>query len=175
MLDLWKSWSTPVEPFPWRTVKIVNSYSEMANKNPLDDSRHAKTSEVTVSKFYRLPESQSGPQKFKKSLEVPICWLLIWSREPPRDWRFQVSTAVRKIYMSPWSLFVWSCLIFAHSLGYHWEGNGFCPLRSPIEYLSNMGAVRVIASGAVWTASSGPKIFSRRSGSDFPNEAMRNQ
>ena len=134
MLDLWKSWSTPVEPFPWRTVKIVNSYSEMANKNPLDDSRHAKTSEVTVSKFYRLPESQSGPQKFKKSLEVPICWLLIWSREPPRDWRFQVSTAVRKIYMSPWSLFVWSCLIFAHSLGYHWEGNGFCPLRSPIEY-----------------------------------------
>ena len=40
------------------------------------------------------------PKRLKKSLEVPICWLLIWSREPPRDWRFQWDCYAEDLHVS---------------------------------------------------------------------------
>ena len=118
--ERWRS-SIPIVKWPIRTLWMIQ-----------DTQRPLKL--LYRSSIDWLPESQSGPQKVKKSLEVPLCWLLIWSREPPRDWRFQWLCCAEDLHVSvvPICLIIFDLRTSSHILyiGYPGEGNGFCPLST---------------------------------------------
>lgn len=116
--ERWRS-SVPIVKWPIRSLWMIQDTQrplKLLYRSSIDCQNH-----------------NLDPKRLKNHLKYQYvgCWFGVESLQEIEGFN---ETAMRKIYMSPWSLFVWSCLIFAHSLGYHWEGNGFCPLRSPIEY-----------------------------------------